>query len=97
MFFSLIVVGPNVDIMTPSEPPMIGEAYSSKCTGTAPPNVQGVVTVTWVDEDGSVIVGNSSMEMACATLTFDPFLLENAQVYRCQVSIQLYFSLAAFD
>ncbi len=90
VLLSCAVVGPSVEIITQSEPPMVGEMYNAKCVGTAPADVQGTVTATWVDQSGTVLSGNSSMDMACVTLTIDPFLPDSVGVYRCQVSCILY-------
>ncbi len=77
--------------MVPSEP-VVGEAFSSKCTGTAPPDLQGsTVFASWVDESNSILFTNSSTDEVCLALVIDPFTPASVGVYRCMVRICFVF------
>ena len=78
---------PQVTIMTPVDPPVVGRDYEAKCTGAVPTSLQGTVTATWIAPNGTVLVSNSSQDMVCLPLPFQPFESENLGTYQCQIVV----------
>lgn len=73
--------------MPPDVPPTVGMDYAIKCTGAVPTSLQGTVMATWIAPDGTVLVSNTSQDMVCLPLTFQPFELEDLGSYRCQIVV----------
>ncbi len=44
-----------------------------------------MVFATWVDEDGSILAANSSVDEVCVTLVISPFVPGSEGEYRCEV------------
>ena len=76
-----------IDIRSTSTRPVVGDPYTSECTGSVPASLRGTVTASWIGPDNRTLTTKMSPENATASYLFDPFTDADIGKYTCRVTV----------